>query len=63
MAFSQEYKLADYFAVIGLDEQLKSIESSQDGKYPHFRTLSHPSHPDTPFIWPNAPLQGLRWSR
>ena len=26
MAFQQEYKLADYFSVIGLDEELKSID-------------------------------------
>lgn len=33
MAFQQDYKLADYFSVIGLDEELKSIEQSQEGKF------------------------------
>lgn len=32
MAF-QEYKLADYFSVIGLDEELKSIDIVQEGKW------------------------------
>ena len=36
MAYSQEYKLADYFAVIGLDEDLTPLDSngipSQEGK-------------------------------
>lgn len=33
MAFQQDYKLADYFSVIGLDEELKPMTSGQEGKF------------------------------
>ena len=42
MAFQQEYKLADYFSVIGLDEELKSIDQNLEGKvlfFPGFTPL------------------------
>jgi hypothetical protein len=41
MAFLQEYKLADYFSVIGLDENLKIIQSNGECKYssPSFLSL------------------------
>lgn len=31
MAFQQDYKLADYFSVIGLDEELNSTEQPSEG--------------------------------
>ena len=36
MAQEHNYKLADYFAIVGLDEELKSYDCSQEGKFPHF---------------------------
>ena len=30
-SFSQEYKLADYFSVIGLDDHLSNLDQSTEG--------------------------------